>query len=311
MSDEPRDDEIYAVGYRKLPSGRPKRWAPWPIARTALALALRKRSTKFAIGLCTMVFFVTGMVLVSQVVIGRLAEYAGDRMSGMAGPIAKAVVGDTHEALSSFLGTQMFCTVILLGIAVGGIVADDRRTGAMELYFSRPLSRLDYATGKLLAAALVPASTIVVPFLLLWLAVVGIAPGEISDALLGLVVPGLCGALMATALLAATVVGVSSVGERGRTVAILYVTLFVVLAAAGSGLAEAGYPSAGYLAPQRDLQTVSDELLGVGGISMTASYLGIRHDTNPSAWLSGLALAGYTMAGLGVFVVQIRKRVVG
>ncbi len=307
------DDRIFAVGYRRLDKGLRRRWAPWPIARTALDLALRKRSTKIAGGVCLMVFVITALVLVTQVIMGRISQSMAE--SGAAGGIVKAasqaVVGDTHEALSSFIGTQLFFTAILLGIGVGGIIADDRRTGALELYFSRPLSRMDYAIGKLLAAALVPVATIVVPFLVLWIAAVGIAPAGISDELVGLVIPGLATSLLAALLLTTTIVGVSSIGERGRTVAILYVTLFVILATLGAGLSNAGYPAAGYLAPQQDLQTVADELLGVGGISMTASYLQLRNPTNASALLSAMALIGFSALGLGVFAVQLRKRVVG
>lgn len=308
-----RQDEIYAVGYRKLPEGGRTRWVPWPIARTALALALRKRSTKMAGGVCAVIFVITALVLVTQVIIGRLSTTLAG--AGPSSPLmdnaAKLVVGDTHEALSSFIGTQLFFTAILLGVGFGGIIADDRRTGAFELYFSRPLSRLDYALGKLLAAALVPMTTIVLPFVVLWVAVVGIAPSGISDELVGLIVPGLVTALLATLLLTTTIVGVSAVGERGRTVAVLYVTLFVILGAAGGGLASAGYPAAGYLAPQQDLQTVADELLGVGGISMTASYLDLRHETNSSAILSGLALLAFSALGLATFALQLRKRVIG
>ena len=306
-------DEIYAVGYRRFPCDRPRRWAPWPIARTALALALRKRSTKITAGLCGMVFVVTGVFLVMQVIIGRLADTmaSGRNVGGFVEGAAKAVVGDTHEALSTFIGTQTFTTAILLGIALGGIIADDRRTGAFELYFSRALSRKDYIVGKLLAAAMVPTATIVVPFLLLWIAAVGIAPGEIGMELVGLVVPGLIAAVLATAMLATTLVGVSSIGERGRTIAVLYVAVFIILASLGNGLASAGYPEAGYLAPQRDLQTIADELLGVGGISMTASMLGLRNPTNPSAWISAAALLGYSAIGFSIFFARLRKHVAG
>ena len=32
-------DQVYGVGYRRLPEGRSARWAPWPIARTAPSTA--------------------------------------------------------------------------------------------------------------------------------------------------------------------------------------------------------------------------------------------------------------------------------
>lgn len=312
--DARRDDEIFAVGYRRLPEKMRRRWAPWAIARTALALALRKRSTKILLGLCAAVFFVNGTVLIMQVIVGRLARRvanASDNVNAIVTDMAQAVVGDTHETLSTFIVAQMFTTLILLAVVAGGLVAEDRRTGALELYFSRPLSRRDYAIGKLLAAGLVPVATLVVPFLVLWLAAVGVAPTQLGGELVGLVVPGLAAALLVTALLTGTIVGASAAGERGRTVGIVYVVGFFVLSAIGDGLAASGHSWGGYLAPQRCVQTVSDSLLGVGGISMTAAALDIRHPTNGSALFSAIALLGFAALGVSVLAVRLRGKVAG
>ena len=313
MNDEPRDDEIFAVGYRRLPEGIRKRWAPWAIARTALALALRKRSTKILIGLCAAVFFVNGTVLIMQVIVGRLAQRAasGKDIGRIVTDMAQAIVGDTHETLSVFIVSQMFTTMILLAVVAGGLVAEDRRTGALELYFSRPLTRRDYAIGKILAAALVPTATLVLPFLVLWIAAVGVAPTQLGGELVGLVVPGLAAVLLVTALLTGTIVGASAAGERGRTVGIVYVVGFFVLSAIGDGLVGGGQAWGGYLAPQRCVQTVADSLLGVGGISMTAAALDIRHPTNDSAWLSALALLGFAAAGVSILAARLRGKVAG
>src|SRR5690606_23011080 len=124
-------DQVFAVGYRRLPGGRPRRWAPWPIARTALAAAWRKRSTQPA-----------------QVLAQRLAGSRGELMEGL----MRGIVGDVHSTLASFIGVQMLACAFLLAMVAAGLVAEDRRTGAMELYFSRPLRRHDYVAGKLLAA---------------------------------------------------------------------------------------------------------------------------------------------------------------
>lgn len=306
-------DEIVDVGYRRLPGVRRRRFVPWTIARTALELALRKRATKLLLGLCAMVFFITAAVLVMQVIVGKLAGGLGriPDADQLVDSLAREIIGDTHEALSTFVGVQTFATAVLLAVVAGGLVADDRRTGAFELYFSRPLSRMHYALGKLLAAGLVPTATIVVPLVLLWLTVVGIAPPRLGRELLPLVVPGLAGALLVSVLLTTTIVGASSIGERGRTVAVLYLVAFVMLAALGDGLSAAGHAWAGYLSPQRDVQTVADALLDVGGISMGAAYLGIRHDTNGSAWASAGALLGYSGLGLALLAARLRRQVTG
>jgi hypothetical protein len=61
-----------------------------------------------------------------------------------------------------------YATVIFPAVVASGLLASDRRTGALQIYFSRPVSRLDYLLGKVVACASFVALTTVVPCLLLW-----------------------------------------------------------------------------------------------------------------------------------------------
>src|SRR5690606_31467507 len=151
-----------------------------------------------------------GMALAAQVLAQRLAGSRGELMEG----VMRGIVGDVHSTLASFIGVQMLACAFLLAMVAAGLVAEDRRTGAMELYFSRPLRRHDYVAGKLLAAGLVPAATLVLPFALLWLFAIGMAPPAAAGELWGLLLPGLLGALVAAATLTATILGLSALGER-------------------------------------------------------------------------------------------------
>lgn len=305
-------DEVCSVGYRRLPRVAEQRWAPGAIARTALALAFRKRSSKLALVLCAFVVIAHGATLIGQVLVGNMGNQLQDDLSGMlmAGLVQQAV-GQVHGTLSTFLGVQLHVTALLLAVVAGGLIAEDRRTRAFELYFSRPLGALDYAIGKGLVALALPLATIFAPFLGLWLLAVGIAPDELARELWHLLLPGSCGALLCVALLASTLLGASALGERGRTVGVAYVLALVMLGALADGLAEEGIAWAGYLGPLRDVQTVADALLRGGSPGMLASVLDVRAQTNDSAFFSALALLAMIAAGIAALAVRLRAQVRG
>lgn len=305
-------DEVCSVGYRRLPRVDDRRWAPGAIARTALALAFRKRSSKLALMLCAFVVVAHGATLIGQVLVGNMGSQMQDDLTGalMAGLVQQAV-GQVHGTLSTFLGVQLHVTALLLAVVAGGLIAEDRRTRAFELYFSRPLGVIDYAIGKGLVAVALPLATIFAPFLGLWLLAVGIAPDDLARELWQLLLPGMCGALLCVALLASTLLGASALGERGRTVGVAYVLALAMLGALADGLAEEGIAWAGYLGPLRDVQTVADALLRSGSPGMLASVLDVRAQTNDSALLSALALLAMIAAGIAAVVVRLRAQVRG
>ena len=122
-----------------------------------------------------------------------------------------------------------------------------------------------------LAAWAIPALTIVVPFLLLWLLAVGVTPPGLRASLLWLGFPGLVGALLASVVLTTTVVGASALGERGRTIGVIYVFVWLLLSAVGESLAANGIRGAGYLSPARDVATMVEALLDAGPPSIAAA----------------------------------------
>lgn len=303
-------DEVCAIGYRRLPSPRTTRWAGWPIARTALVLAFRQRAAKLAAAVCGFVVFAHGITIVGQVLIGRASERAsiGD---GFAGTMLQAAIGQVHATLSTFLGVQLHTTAILLAVVAGGLVAEDRRTRAFELYFSRPLTPLDYALGKGLVAMALPAVTLLVPFFGLWLLAIGIAPDDLARELWQLLLPGLLGAAICTVLLGTTILGASTLGDRGRTVGVAYVLGLAALGGFADGMAQSGHEWAGYLGPLRDVQTIADALLHGGSPGMLVATLEVRESTNPSAWISAAALAVLSVGSLVILTAGLRKQVRG
>ncbi|MFN3197880.1 MAG: ABC transporter permease subunit [Bradymonadia bacterium] len=298
-------DQIHAVGYRPL-EGRDTRFVPWPIARTALTLAWRRRATKGALLLCLVVFFGHALYLVGRMMA---MEYSMNFNAGLgAQMMLYSVLGQTQEVLATFLHTQFLATALCIAVVGGGLVADDIKAGAFELYFARPIHRRTYAAGKLLAAATIPVVTILVPFCALWLIAVGISPEGQRESLWWLILPGLGGGLLATAMLACSLVGLSALGERGRTVGVVFVVALFALSGLAEGLTDAGFEWAGYLSPQRNVSTIAKSLLDVSFTSSITDMLQPHNvGVNPSALPSALSLLAFILAGLGALAARLRK----
>lgn len=298
------EDRIHAVGYRgHTLRGRPRR-APWPMARTALVLAWRNRSTKFALLMCLAVVGVAGVALVGQLLFQRFTSGSGLPMD------PASVVGSAQEVFAGFVRAQFYTSAIAIAVIAGGCVAEDRAAGALELYFARPVSRLDYALGKLLGAGLVPTATLVAPTLLLWLVAVGISPPALGAQLWWLGVPALTAAALGAFVLTTTLVGASALGQKSRTVSVGFVATMLVLTGVGEGLVEAGQSWAGYLVPERDLRTVVDALLEVGRPSIAAQLVpnrGVLPNEDVAASLLGLLV--FAAAGLGALAWRLRQDV--
>ena len=74
-----------------------------------------------------------------------------------------------------FLNVQSFFAMVLASLAGPGLVAPDLANNALPLYFSRPLSRLDYVVSRLLVLAGMLSIVTWVPGLLLFSMQVGMA----------------------------------------------------------------------------------------------------------------------------------------
>lgn len=147
----PAYGEIYDRGYRHYDGEREGRLhSIWALARYSMARALgiKKGWT-------------------SKII--PILLYIGALLPVIIGIGIRAFV-PTFNAID--YGT-VFVTVFLLeGIFVATIAPEmlcpDRREGALPLYFSRPMTRGDYVSGKLLGAALLTLSISLAPAVILW-----------------------------------------------------------------------------------------------------------------------------------------------
>jgi ABC-type transport system involved in multi-copper enzyme maturation permease subunit len=156
------------------------------------------------------------------------------------GPAAvfAAFRGGTTGSFWSYLDDAHLASVVLPAVAAAGLLAADRRTGALQIYFARPVARLDYLLGKTLACATFVGLTTLLPALLLWIATVAFGSAaemtwKIWVAPLGIVGAGAVYALWATAL----VLSLSAVMRRPAYVALVAVFVYLVFEALGKLLA--------------------------------------------------------------------------
>jgi ABC-type transport system involved in multi-copper enzyme maturation permease subunit len=66
--------------------------------------------------------------------------------------------------------------VVFTSVVGAGLLASDRRTGGLQIYFSRPVSLQDYLLGKIVAACAIHSLITIVPCFLLWLESIALAP---------------------------------------------------------------------------------------------------------------------------------------
>ncbi|MFT5154217.1 MAG: ABC-type transport system involved in multi-copper enzyme maturation permease subunit, partial [Planctomycetota bacterium] len=94
----------------------------------------------------------------------------GDEARGIA--MIAALSGQLSEVASmitEYIVNVRFFALLAIAWYGSGLIAEDRRVGAHLLYFSRPITRLDYLLGKLTAAAFYGAWAILSPALLICL----------------------------------------------------------------------------------------------------------------------------------------------
>ena len=157
---------IYEQGYQRWDGElqeRPLRW--WPIVRQGVLQFLPQRKYLILLGLAWIQKIFAGVSL-----YGRLK--GADLLEG--------ILGTNLDAGAPFFWSTLESSmiwVVIFTIMVGSdLVAADRRGRALQLYFSKPITRNDYVIGKIgvIATFLLLASW--VPTMLLWLFAAAIEP---------------------------------------------------------------------------------------------------------------------------------------
>jgi len=90
---------------------------------------------------------------------------------GLVGMVAKRAVEslEVRNQIAEFCIQMRYFAMVAAVWYGGGLLSEDRRRGAHLLYFSRPMTRLDYLLGKFFTVAFFAACAVLVPGLLICL----------------------------------------------------------------------------------------------------------------------------------------------
>ncbi len=183
---------LFELGYRRYEGPRtPPRMRWWPITRWGLALAWRSKLLRRMVFVAFLPFLYFGPVFFA---IGRITEPGGAVARGPWRDIAASLLGnDLVRRLSEDVGSvrsavwalvfatmgqfvQLQWLALVAAIAGPPLVANDLRTRAFLIYFSRPISRLDYVLGKAGTLGWLLCSVTLLPNLVLYVASIAFSP---------------------------------------------------------------------------------------------------------------------------------------
>ena len=207
----------------------------------------------------------------------------------------QALGGQLPNVWISFWGIQTFFSMLIVFFIGRGAVGEDLRTGALTMYFSRPVSFMQYLGGKWLAVAVGVLGVTLLPGIVLavfrWLAE---PDAGVLDFLMWLGSLVLLSGLMALCM-GAVILAVSALSGRARAAGIIWVILFFVSFGIGEGL----YNATGiYELNAVGFGKASEELAAVlfsGDVSLTDVF-----------WFS-LGQLGWALAALVAVLLRLRR----
>lgn len=120
---------------------RESRFPWWPITRTGILLTFRKKQFKFFFAFS----FLPAIAFLAGIYISERLEDFKFMFKGTEKFISINPAYFTTYFTSDFL---LFMMVMILTFAGAGLIADDLKHNALQLYFSRPLGKKDYLLGK-------------------------------------------------------------------------------------------------------------------------------------------------------------------
>lgn len=210
---------IYDTTYRRIEGLRNAgRFRFLPIAAVGLRLAFRRKLPKILLLLSLIPFAVMMVFLCGPHLAPDIVPW--DEL----GPQANAVIHFSATGLYMFTAQfEWFFLFVLTMLCGSGLIANDLRANALEIYFSRPLTLTDYFLGKLLVILSVLIGLTLIPCLLLWLTDVTITAmdgywiGQLH------LLPRMIGACLVVALpYAVLMLAISSIARTARNSMLLF-----------------------------------------------------------------------------------------
>src|SRR4051812_7242355 len=235
---------IHDQSYRHYAGGRTTPGRSWAvIAWAGIREIIRKRIFLGLLLMGWMQFFVRSIALYFSTNFQQLALLAA-----------------TPSTFRDFLEWQGFVVFVITVYVGAGLIANDRRANALQIYLSKPLMRSEYIAGKLAVLFVFLSLVTLVPALMLLLVQVVLA-GSFAFLQKNLfLIPAIVVAALLQVLLASvTMLALSALSKSARFVAIMYVgILFFTKAIFGVLYAITGTTAASWISLGDDLAQVAD-----------------------------------------------------
>ncbi|MFQ5718198.1 MAG: hypothetical protein ACE5IK_01485 [Acidobacteriota bacterium] len=209
---------IYDLSYRHwegtLKSGA-GRW--WVIAEAGIRLLLAKRFFMFLLMLCWVPFFIEATYVYFELALGTGPGFG---------------IGPWFFQYA--FAWQLPALVLVTVYAGSGLIATDLAANALPIYFSKPITRLDYVAGKFAIIAAFLTLVFLMPVLVLFVFTAGVDPGlgfikENYWLLASIIAYG----LLIVAATSCLILALSSMARSGRVVGVTFMGIAIFSPAIG------------------------------------------------------------------------------
>ncbi|MBZ5496042.1 MAG: ABC transporter permease [Acidobacteriia bacterium] len=260
-------------------TSHPYRW--WVITRQGISLLAKKKSFLVLLFLALIPFLVRCVILYGAVVMGRIAIMKIDA-----------------AFFEGFLRWQLFPTFLITIYAGAGLIANDLKANALQIYLSKAITRRDYLIGKLGVAVFFAGLPTLIPALLLFLLAAAFHSSlEFLQQYSWVVLPIIGYSLIIIFVNALVMLALSSLNRSSRFAGIFaaaVVFFSMILESVLSALLRTG--AVAWVSVKNDVVQIGDVLFG-----SPLSY-------PVSPWVCGLVLA-FLMAG-STWIIHSRVRAV-
>ncbi|MGQ9524637.1 MAG: ABC transporter permease [Armatimonadota bacterium] len=278
------------------------RW--WPIARTEVRLAVRKRAFWVVTIFCAFPYLVVGAQLYFQSLVpGGLQMMLGQQ----------SFASRFYNGYSGAL-FQIFLMALIVGAPT---IAADNQANALQILLAKPITKLDYVVGKWVGVFSILASVSLVPALVLYLFCLGAFANqgfmpEAGSLLVRIIAAG----ILPAALHASVVVGVSARSRAPRIATAAYAGLYFVLAAVsqvGAVMVRSADPTSsatlGHLSVSGVLSGLGQHIFDAQPGLMGAPIMWRGHQV-PRPELLPLAATAVALSVIGVVLARSHVRAV-
>jgi ABC-2 type transport system permease protein len=272
---------IHDQGYRRyaghrLPGGRS--W--WVIARAGILERLKER--KF-LGLLIVAWF--------PFVVRAVQVYASANFAQM------SFIAPSAETFREFLDQQGIFVFFITIFVGAGLIANDHRANALQIYLSKPLTRVEYIAGKFVTLVVFLIAVTWVPaLLLLLLQMLFAGSAAFIRANLFLVPAITLFAALQVLVSTCAMLALSSLSKNRRFVAMMYAGAIFFTAALSQALrAITGGGAWSWISPQDALEVLADVIFRIPGqppMPLPVALATIVGIVGLSVWVVGRRVRG-------------------